>query len=491
MSLARSRGTCRPLRWAASPYTILDAPTSSISIHRLRPCLASTSHRRIHSSQKRDSTIADVPVPDPLPPSMGSSRAPLSVLSLTMILRSLATTVVSSSPVLLPPSLRIMDLLANSSNPVLNPDRNPLLRLFLKKTFYAQFCAGENALEVRRTIDGLKNIGFTGVLLCYAKEVVLTSDQAKSLGDPTKETQEAIDNEILPWAEGTMETVRLVQPGDYVALKFTGAGSLALGQLKARLPATTTLHKCIDDICQLAQQRGVRLLFDAEQDMLQDGIDDWTIEFARKYNGGVNDPVIYGTYQAYKKCAPAVLSNHLALAQKDGFSLGVKLVRGAYLGSDPRHLFHDTKEDTDKCYDKLAASVLTRQWSSSVMGEGEYPPSSLMIASHNAESVRRARAICDAGAAKSPVSFAQLQGMADEVSCELVEAGQAAREDKSRGAPALPAYKYLVWGTTGECMKYLLRRAQENKDAVQRTRDSRDAMWSELVRRCKSVVGLA
>ncbi|KAH7001091.1 FAD-linked oxidoreductase-like protein [Ilyonectria destructans] len=490
MSLARGRG-CRSLRLAASPYTIIDSSPASISILRLRPCLATTSRRRIHSSQKRTSTIADHPIPDPLPPTMGTARAPLAVLSLTMVLRSLATTIVSSSPILLPPSLRIMALLANSSNPILNPDKNPLLRFFLKKTFYAQFCAGENAPEVGQTISGLKNIGFTGVILCYAKEVVLTSDQAKALGDPTKETKEAIDNEIRPWAEGTLETVRLVQPGDYVALKFTGAGSLALGQLKARLAASPTLYKYIDDICQLAQQRGVRLLFDAEQDMLQDGIDDWTIEFARKYNSGVNDPVIYGTYQAYKKCAPEVLSKHLALAQKDKFSLGVKLVRGAYLGSDPRHLFHDTKEDTDVCYDKLAASVLMRQWSSSVKGEGVYPPSSLMIASHNAESVRRARAICDAGTAKSDVSFAQLQGMADEVSCELVEAGQTAREEKGHKAPALPAYKYLVWGTTGECMKYLLRRAQENKDAVQRTRDSRDAMWTELVRRCKSVVGMA
>ncbi|KAK7418174.1 proline dehydrogenase [Neonectria punicea] len=486
MNLARGRGSCRPLRWATS------SPSSYTRLASLRPASACASRRRIHSSEKRTSTLAGHPIPDPLPPNMpAAARAPLSVLSLTMILRSLATTIVSSSPVLLPPSLRIMAALANPHSPVLNPDRNPLLRFFLKKTFYAQFCAGENAAEVHRTIAGLKNIGFTGVILCYAKEVVLTSDQAKSLGEPAKETEEALNNEILPWAEGTLETVRLVQPGDYVALKFTGAGSLALAQLKSRLPATPTLHKSIDDICQLAQQRGVRLLFDAEQDMLQDGIDDWTIEFARKYNSGVNDPVIYGTYQAYKKACPEVLSNHLALAQKDKFSLGVKLVRGAYLGSDPRHLFHDTKEDTDKCYDTLAASVLSRKWSSSVKGKGEYPPSSLMIASHNAESVRRARAICDAGAAKSDVSFAQLQGMADEVSCELVEAGQTARKEKGNPAPALPAYKYLVWGTTGECMKYLLRRAQENKDAVQRTRDSRDAMWTELVRRCKSVVGMA
>ncbi|KAI5459102.1 proline oxidase PrnD [Mariannaea sp. PMI_226] len=485
MSLARGRGSCRPLRLATT-YTALDARYASIAIFALR----SPPRRFIHSSEKRTNTLTDHSIPEPPTMAPVPRSAPLSVLSLGMVMRSLATTVVSSSPILLPPSLRIMSILANSSSAILNPDKNPLLRVFLKKTFYAQFCAGENATEVRDTISNLKGMGFTGVILCYAKEVVLSKEQAAKLG-VGQETEEAIKNEILPWAEGTLETVRLVQPGDYVALKFTGAGSVALAQLKARQGATPTLHKAIDDICKLAQDRGVRLLFDAEQDMLQDGIDDWTLEFARRYNKSTKDPVIYGTYQAYKKGAPAILANHLAQAQKESFALGVKLVRGAYLGSDPRHLFHDTKEDTDKCYDDLAASVLTRQWTAAVKGEGAYPTASLMIASHNAESVRRARAICDSGAAKTDVSFAQLQGMADEVSCELVEAGQAVRENQGDKMSALPAYKYLVWGTTGECMKYLLRRAQENKDAVQRTRDSRDAMWGELIRRCKSVVGLA
>jgi proline dehydrogenase len=75
--------------------------------------------------------------------------------------------------------------------------------------------------------------------------------------------------------------------------------------------------------------------------------------------------------------------------------------------------------------------------------------------------------------------------MADEVSCELVQAGKSAEGNVKVDVPK--AYKYLVWGTTGECMKYLLRRAQENRDAVERTREGRDAMAGELVRRVKSV----
>lgn len=220
MSLARGHGSYRPLRLANS---------SSIHITALRPGIAiihitanqrrnlSSNKRHLHSSERRTNTIAES-IPDPSPQNMAHGRAPLSVLPLSTVLRSLATATVSSSPMLLPPSLRIMDVLANTSNPILNPDKNPLLRFFLKKTFYAQFCAGENPIEVGKTIAGLKNIGFTGVILCYAREVVLTGSQAKNL-NAGLETEECIKNEIIPWAEGTLETVRLAEPGDFVALK--------------------------------------------------------------------------------------------------------------------------------------------------------------------------------------------------------------------------------------------------------------------------------
>ncbi|KAK3181785.1 proline dehydrogenase [Lecanicillium sp. MT-2017a] len=474
---------------ANSGNVVSSTPSWLAVTHSRRPLAVIAQNRSIHSSDRRTSTIAELPTVDPTtqPPSTEPKSAPLSVLPLSMILRSLSTTIVSSSPVLLPPSLRIMSLLAHTTNPILNPDSNPILRFFLKNTFYAQFCAGENAPEVRSTISGLKNIGFTGVILGYAKEVVLNEDQARAIAteDQGKESAQDIASEIEPWANGTLETVALADPGDFVALKFTGAGRLALYRLSQDVAPSPYLYKSIDAICALAKQRGVRLLFDAEQDALQNGIDSWTMEFARKYNTDPATATVYGTYQAYKKACPAVLSRHLAEARDGNFTLGVKLVRGAYINSDPRDRFFDTKEDTDVCYNGLAAGVLTRQWGPVLEGSGEFPNVSIVLATHNAESVRRARAICDAGGAKSEIAFAQLQGMADEVSCELVEASHANK------ANDLPVFKYLVWGSTGECMKYLLRRAQENKDAVQRTKSGRDAMWSELVRRCKAAVGLA
>lgn len=434
------------------------------------------------------------------PNTMAKKIAPLSVLPLSMVIRTLATTTISSSRILLPPSLAVMKVLAHTENAVLNPDKNSILGWFLKKTFYAQFCAGENAAEVRSTVDGLKKIGFTGVILCYAMEVVLSKSQTQNLTacDKGAEKDECVRNEIVPWVNGTMETVRLSQPGDFVALKFTGAGRQALYALKNRLPPPKELRAGIDDVCNLARARNIPLLFDAEQTAFQPGIDDWTLDYQRKYNTDPAHALIYGTYQAYLKACPEVLGSHLEAASKEGFTLGVKLVRGAYLGTDPRHIIHDTQEDTDKCYDGISESLIRREWTGTLTKDVKYPLVSLMIASHNLQSVRQARAIRDSITVPAPKTFpahgpvrefaiAQLQGMADDVSCELVSANKNA--EKKADDETTGAYKYLPWGTIGECMKYLYRRANENRDSVGRTKTARDAMWGEVKRRCWASLG--
>lgn len=425
---------------------------------------------------------------------MAKKIAPLSVLPLSTVIRTLATTTISSSKLLLPPSLAAMNVLAHTENAILNPDKNPILGWFLKKTFYAQFCAGENAAEVRSTVNGLRKIGFTGVILGYAKEVVLSKSQTQNLTpcDQGTEKEECVQNEIGPWACGTMETVRLAQQGDFVALKFTGSGRQALYALKKRLPPPKELRAAIDNICGLARERNIPLLFDAEQTALQAGIDDWTLEYQRKYNTDPAHALIYGTYQAYLKACPEVLGSHLEAAAKEGFTLGIKLVRGAYLGADPRHIIHDTKEDTDRCYDGISESLIRREWNETLSKDVNYPLVSVLIASHNLESVRHARAIRDSITIAAPKTYpaqgpaselaiAQLQGMADDVSCELVCVKK--NDEKKADDESTRAYKYIVWGTTGECMKYLLRRANENKDSVGRTKTARDAMWNEVKRR--------
>ncbi|KAH7034632.1 FAD-linked oxidoreductase-like protein [Microdochium trichocladiopsis] len=462
-----------------------------------------------------------------------AKRSPLAVLPLATVLRTLVTSTISSSRLLLPPSLAVMTLLAHSNNAILNPERNRLLNWFLKKTFYAQYCAGENAAEVKATLAGLNKIGFTGVILNYAREVVLTESQSKNLTpcDTGAEAEECIRNEINPWLKATLATVQIAQPHDFVALKFTGAGRQALYALRNRLPPPKALASAIDEICELAAARNVPLLFDAEQTALQGGIDDWTIDYARKYNSLVpNHALIYGTYQSYLKHCPSLLSEHLAIAAKEKFTLGVKLVRGAYLGADPRHLIHDTKEDTDRCCDGISEALITRKWNDVLQPPAakkgqdargaEFPPVSVVLGTHNLETVQKAQALhASPDAAGVELAIAQLMGMADEVSCALIAGNKEEQAAAAAAANAKPvvekttastatttrvgidasvgggqdtkakAYKYIVWGTTKECMTYLLRRAHENKDAVSRTKAGRDAMWEETKRRFWGVFG--
>ncbi|OBT87442.1 hypothetical protein VE02_04675 [Pseudogymnoascus sp. 03VT05] len=434
-------------------------------------------------------------------PTLRPSPPPLSILPLPLLLRNILISTISSSRLLLPPSLATLSYLASSPSPFLNPDRNPLLRALLKRSFYAHFCAGETPTEVSRTINSLKEMGYKGVMLCYAREVVLDARAAAALeASGGIATEAVITNEILPWKQGTLKTVSLVAPGGFVAVKLTGAGSQALYNLSHNLPLSPALEDAITSVCDLAAARGVRLVFDAEQAALQTGIDSWVLDLMRRYNK--KSAVVYSTYQAYLKACPEVLARHLAVARKEGFVAGVKLVRGAYINSDPRHLINDTKEDTDIMYDALAESVLRRTYNSiltpSTPAESaHFPEVSLALASHNPHSVRRAMAIqesqASAGEPRIDLVYGQLQGMADEVSCELVQRAVEVEGQVVVGGEektVVPkAYKYLVWGTTGECMKYLARRGQENKDAVQRTREGRDLMVGEVGRRVRGVLG--
>lgn len=431
---------------------------------------------------------------------------PLSILPLSSVIRSLLVTTVSSSPVLLSPCMRLLSFLAGSKSALLDPDRNSLLRYILSKTVYTQFCAGGTPQEVKAYIQNLKSRGYTGVILGYAKEVVMDEDETSVSGvsitgriEDAAEEQKNV-REILEWKNGTMKTVELADEGDFVALKFTGAGKQALQHLLRKLPPSPQLEKAIIEICDTAKRRNVRLLFDAEQQALQHAIDEWTLEFQRRYNKK-EEPraLIYGTYQAYLLSTPAVLGRHLEAAQREGFILGVKLVRGAYIGSDPRHLICRTKEETDRQYDGIANSLITRRYGEILRAPAElsttganqgpfpFPRADLILATHNRASVKKARAIRDQqvreGQPLIEMGYGQLQGMADDISCELVEEGKEARESHVLDGEVPRVYKYLVWGTVGECMEYLVRRAQENKDAVSRTMDTRNAMSTELKRR--------
>ncbi|CAG8113573.1 unnamed protein product [Penicillium salamii] len=415
--------------------------------------------------------------------------APLAKLPLSSVLRSLLVLSVSSSTLLLKPCIYTLSLLAHPRSALWDVAKNPLLNTLIKHTIYKQFNAGENKLEVQESINKIKALGCRGVLLGYAREVLIGEND-----DASYDAKAALAD-IQFWIDGTLQTVDMAQPGDFVALKFTGMGIDALRLLQSQTMPTEFMDTSIQKICDLAISRGVRLLVDAEERAVQPGIEAWIMKYQKYCNSQTpGRAVFYGTYQAYLRSTPATLARHLETARAEGYTLGVKMVRGAYMKTDPREIFWAKKEDTDKCYDEVVAALLTRKYNSMLQAPTKentgLPPVNVIIATHNRESVRKAHALRMEQATRNEdlgvdVSYAQLQGMADEVSCELLQGFENAED--SVGASPIDApnvFKLLTWGSVKECMGFLLRRAVENTEAVGRTKDSQVAMLAELKRRC-------
>lgn len=152
-------------------------------------------------------------------------QAPLEISSMArlptkLVVRSLVLTSLMSSKLFMKPALTLLHLLSTSKSPVLNPDRNFLLNKLLRWTVYNHFCAGANREEVSKTVADIKRIGYQGVILGYSKEIVLDQNEAVAQ-DATGSTtySEKCYEMVEQWKEGTLETLRMVGAGDFLAVK--------------------------------------------------------------------------------------------------------------------------------------------------------------------------------------------------------------------------------------------------------------------------------
>ena len=269
--------------------------------------------------------------------------------------------------------------------------------------------------------------------------------------------------------------------------RYTGAGKSITDDLLRGNDPPTAFVETMDAIIQKAASQNCRIWIDAEQQVLQPSIDRWTIDLMRKYNRN-GEAVLYNTLQAYLKDSRKKLEHQLQIAHREGWTLAIKLVRGAYIQNDIRERIHDTKAQTDESYDGIVRDLL----SGNVNGvpEQDFPKIKLFLAGHNAASVSKAsnliRDLQEQGRLKILPEFGQLQGMADQLGCELLQFGEdMARACESRKRPVkIPrVYKCLTWGSVRECMQYLVRRAVENRGATGAVKDGMPALARELRRR--------
>ncbi|CAK4034578.1 Hypothetical predicted protein [Lecanosticta acicola] len=465
-------------RHAFSRHTLLANSLSNPRPHLLARSIATTKSRKDGEHVLSPPLIPMTPA-QTAPP----QRRPLASMPTKTLLRGYLLGQIFARPALMNLGIMVMQKISSSKSLLLDPDRNWLLERAIRYSVFNQFCAGSNKREVKGTVTGLKQQGFSGVILCYAKELA-PEELAESRPDAA-----LVEKHVSQWLDGNNKTLQMLGSGDYMAIKYTGAGNAVCNALASNIAPPDSFRTAVFSLCQRAQAQGARIMVDAENQAYQSTVDRWTVELMRRFNRD-GKVVVLNTYQSYLKSCRDTLRQHLALAQKEDWTLGVKLVRGAYIQSDPRHLIHDTKVDTDRCFDSIVEDLISKSYPG-LPSDAPFPDAQLFLASHNAESTRHAlrlhRQLVHAGRNPRPFESGQLQGMADDVSCEMLDEGRPARNNGSAeqrlAAPLV--YKYLSWGSVKECLHYLMRRATENQGATERLKETVVEMRNELKARVR------
>lgn len=236
-------------------------------------------------------------------------------------------------------------------------------------------------------------------------------------------------------------------------------------------------YKRFDDVVQQCVRKQVRIMVDAEQTYYQTAIDHVVRELQRKYNK--TEPVVSNTYQAYTEIAAARVTNDIRRATREGWVFAAKIVRGAYMEEERqlaelykyRSPIWDGAVLTHACYNTIADRLL------GLCRENPHIKYGILFGTHNPESVYY---ISSAVArlpieCKCEIAFAQLLGMADDLTFYLTRHG-------------FKVFKYLPYGPVKETLAYLMRRAQENKSLISQANPSIPMMKQELARRFKKAL---
>ncbi|KAG0294914.1 hypothetical protein BGZ98_001581 [Dissophora globulifera] len=250
------------------------------------------------------------------------------------------------------------------------------------------------------------------------------------------------------------------------------------------------LLKRMEKLCDQAKKTHTRLMIDAEQSYFQPAIDSVALHLMENYNDEqhVDGPLIFNTYQMYLKDALGRLKQDYTHAQRHGYVLAAKLVRGAYMVSERRRATElglkdpicDDIQATHTSYNAGVDFMLEKmtQHHHKLIKDASSPtslslvstPVVLFVASHNKDSViRTTERIQELGLSPQSglVMFGQLMGMCDQVSYTLGQHGYG-------------IYKYVPYGPIHHVIPYLIRRAQENASVLGGVAIERQLLWEEI-----------
>jgi len=224
----------------------------------------------------------------------------------------------------------------------------------------------------------------------------------------------------------------------------------------------------MDKIIKEAQLNNVGVLVDAEESWIQDPVDAISMQMMERYNK--EKAVVFNTVQLYRHDRLRFLDESFAQAEKKGFLLGVKLVRGAYMEKERKRSeafgyaspIQPDKQSTDRDYNAAVDFCIRHLQQISVI-----------VASHNEFSNLYATELLKKKSFSFDhphIHFSQLYGMSDNITFNLAKAGCSVS-------------KYLPFGPIKDVIPYLMRRAQENSSISGHTGRELGLIKKELKRR--------
>ena len=201
----------------------------------------------------------------------------------------------------------------------------------------------------------------------------------------------------------------------------------------------------IMDIAERCQEQKIKLFIDAENQINNDKYQSITSQLMLNFNK--TDPIIYKTYQMYRKDSLTTLHKDIFQSTANNTYFCAKLVRGAYWNSENHlgHIFTD-KIHTDYSYNRAIIDLYEMKNNKRL---------EVVLATHNEFSVDMGLLL---NHKRKLFSFAHLQGMQDHYY------EQIAKQSHDFKDPSV--YVYIPYGPYNKMIPYLLRRLYENIDMI-------------------------
>ena len=316
----------------------------------------------------------------------------------------------------------------------------------IRATVFDHFCGGVNEVDCLKVVDKMHTKGVSSVL-DYSVEGKEEESQFDAALTMTLKTIEfAKEREAIPFA----------------VFKPTGFGRINLyekvGEQAELSGAEQDEWKRVinrfDTACKAAFEKDVLLLIDAEESWMQDAADAIVTDMMRKYNK--QKAIVFNTLQLYRWDRLDYLKQLHEQAKIEGFYIGMKLVRGAYMEKENDRAAEKgikspicvSKEATDINYDAAVLYMVEH-----------LDKMAIFAGTHNEESSYKLMQLLDEKSiSKSDqrIFFGQLLGMSDNISFNLA-------------AHNYNVAKYLPFGPVRDVMPYLIRRAEENTSVAGQT----------------------